>query len=115
MDPNLDAMKLAKKTSGDSDPNQNFSKMFHIHCIGYRGSVYLRTIQLFLSVAFERQRKISIFIRFFCFLLTVHLNSSKKQDITIHRAGPVQIITNSDPRGPKTYGSYGSGSGTLVF
>jgi hypothetical protein len=26
---------------------------------------------------------------------------------------PYKIITDPDPRGPKTYGSYGSGSGTL--
>jgi hypothetical protein len=27
----------------------------------------------------------------------------------------VKIITNPDPGGPKTYGTYGSESGTLIF
>ncbi len=29
-------------------------------------------------------------------------------------SGSVQIIIDPDPRDPKTYGSYGSGSGTLA-
>ncbi len=29
-------------------------------------------------------------------------------------SGSVQIITDPDPRVPKTYGSYGSGYGTLA-